>query len=395
MKSKFLGILLISLLQFNAVFSQSKWDSLATLQNAPGLPVMAAANGKIYVFSGVTSANAPTYEYDPATDSWSQKAPIPQGCYWASAATVDNKIYVMGGGHPYPGNKYNFIYDPVTDTWDTGADMLTGRMYHSAAVANDKIYLIGGQNGDGTSEWYFEEYDPKNDTWSTKAQLPRNGAWYAGAAGVGDFVYRIAGGGSSNTLIRDWVDVYDINSNSWKSEKNLHRGLHAPATVTYGKSIFVLGGYSNFTEMDSVWILDTDTRTWHNANFKLREKRVYHKAAIIDSCIYIYGGQNNISGKLDGSLTRYCMSGNVSIKENPVSEINIFPNPASNYLNIETTLKIDGYVITNILGHTIEENLYSNKELKNINLQDYPAGVYVLQLFSEYQNYTKIFQVIR
>jgi hypothetical protein len=89
----------------------------------------------------------------------------------------------------------------------------------------------------------------------------------AGAAGVGDFVYRIAGGGSSNTLIRDWVDVYDINSNSWKSEKNFHRGLHAPATVTYGKSVFVLGGYSDYTEMDSVWIFDTDNENLAQRKF--------------------------------------------------------------------------------------------------------------------------------
>lgn len=378
----------------NKLFPQGKWDALASLQSPPNIPAVAAANGKLYVMSGTAAVFVPTYEYDPSTDTWSQKAAIPQGCFWSSAVTVDNKIYVMGGGHPYPGKTYNQIYDPQTDTWSSGADLLTPRMYHQAVALNGKIYLMGGQNGDGTSEWYFEEYDPKTDKWTTKSQLPHNGAWYCGAAGVGDYVYRIAGGGSSNTLIRDWFDEYNTTNDTWTSKTKFHKGLHAPATVVYNDNIYLLGGYSNYVETDSVWTYNTTSGNWSIANFMLREPRVYHKAVVIDSFLYIYGGQN-YTGTLSGSLTRYNMNAKPSsVKNNPTnSNIEIFPNPISNYINIETKTPFNSYVITNIIGQSVKKNNLNKNEMIRIDVRDLNEGLYILTLFSEKEMISKKFQV--
>ncbi|MFC2101226.1 kelch repeat-containing protein [Bacteroidota bacterium] len=377
------------ILSSSVVFSQVTWDSLAPLNNAPGIPAVAAANGKLYVMSGALGTNVPTWEYNPATNTWAQKQGIPNGCYWSTAVTVNNKIYVMGGGHPYPGQKYNYIYDPSTDSWTSGADLLTGRMYHSAAAANGKIYLMGGQNGDGTSEWYFEEYNPVNDSWSTKAQLPHNGAWYCGAAGIGNYIYRIAGGGSSNTLIKDWFDVYNTTTNTWVTKEKFHKGLHAPAAVTINEEIYLFGGYSNFTYMDSVWIYNTITETWSNATFKMREPRSYHRAVIIDSCLYIFSGMNSMAG-LDSSLTRFCNPSIINIEEINLSkeQLKIYPNPSDGNFTIEMTNnpfdKIEISVI-NSIGQEIYNNnvkpIYSDIHI-SIG-KDIPAGIYIVRLVSK------------
>ncbi len=36
-------------------------------------------------------------EYDPATDTWVKKNDIPTGRLWATANTVNQKVYVIGG----------------------------------------------------------------------------------------------------------------------------------------------------------------------------------------------------------------------------------------------------------------------------------------------------------
>ena len=61
--------------------------------------VAGVINGKIYVAGGEVG-NVPfnTLEvYDPATDSWETKAPLPKACYRAAAGVIDGKLYVVGG----------------------------------------------------------------------------------------------------------------------------------------------------------------------------------------------------------------------------------------------------------------------------------------------------------
>ena len=136
LKSVFIYVSLFVLFGFSA-FAQG-WEELASLDGAGSLRVMAAANGKIYILSGQNKENVTTYEYNPETNTWADKAPIPQGCFWSTAVEYNDKIYVMGGGQAYPGTNYNQIYDPETDEWTAGDSLITPRMYHSTAVANRK-----------------------------------------------------------------------------------------------------------------------------------------------------------------------------------------------------------------------------------------------------------------
>ena len=111
----------------------------------------AAFDNKIYViggYSGSTNYNV-VEEYDPATDTWSTKKPIPTHRSYGVSAVMNNKIFVICA-RGLDGTVY--IYDPCTDTWSTGPDMLTLRYSFadsSDAVLNDCIYVVGG-DADGT-----------------------------------------------------------------------------------------------------------------------------------------------------------------------------------------------------------------------------------------------------
>jgi len=112
--------------------------------------------------------------YDPLTDTWTTRAPMPTPRAAAGVAEVNGLIYVVGGSSsrsPVPGGHVRTVeaYDPVTDTWTTKAAMPTPRYGFALAEANGVLYAVGGWadpsfDPDGVSV-FVEAYDPVTDTW--------------------------------------------------------------------------------------------------------------------------------------------------------------------------------------------------------------------------------------
>lgn len=86
--------------------------------------VSAVVNEHIYAIGGYAAADHPgmttTEVYDPVTDTWASRAPMPTGRRWMAASAINGKIYVIGGaiegfekGHP--GVKRVMEYNPAYD----------------------------------------------------------------------------------------------------------------------------------------------------------------------------------------------------------------------------------------------------------------------------------------
>lgn len=132
------------------------------------------------------------WEYDPANDSWKALAPMPTKRGSPNAVVHGGKIYVIGGAGVHPGSKAvdihparphralstNEVYDPATNTWETRQPMPTARNHAAASMVNNKIYVIGGRVGggfitQGNNVDLVEEYDPLTDQWGAlKARMP-------------------------------------------------------------------------------------------------------------------------------------------------------------------------------------------------------------------------------
>src|SRR5437016_2609371 len=118
------------------------------------------------------------WEYDPATDSWKALAPLPTKRGSPVAVTVADKMVVIGGATTLPGSTavhparphYSVgaveEYDPATNTWRARAPIPTPRNHATAGAVNGKVYVIGGRVGgafvsSGSSNvGIVEEYDP-------------------------------------------------------------------------------------------------------------------------------------------------------------------------------------------------------------------------------------------
>lgn len=134
------------------------WTPIADAPSARNSAAGAVIGNKLYVVGGrqmVVQAdgrsrpvNVATLEvYDPATDRWETRAPMPLAQGGLAAAAHDGKLYVFGGEQFVPQAKVfgeSWVYDPALDRWSALPGMATPRHGHGAAVVGNRIYLMGG-----------------------------------------------------------------------------------------------------------------------------------------------------------------------------------------------------------------------------------------------------------
>ncbi|MGD6853223.1 MAG: Kelch repeat-containing protein [Candidatus Bathyarchaeia archaeon] len=246
---KSLAFLFTALLLASAFLSQFKpasgdlaldgsWMEMAPMHFARGGLGVAVVNDKIYAIGGNDAHafgggdyNPPDYftggivgyneQYDPSTNKWVMKVPMPTPRTGFAIAVCGSRIYCMGGYGVNGSTSVNEVYDPSTDTWETKASIpiQTGTREIQAAVLEDKIYVIGGSLHGNLNQ----VYDPQTDSWTTKAYVPTQDYGMGAVAGP-PIVFR-----NQLYVFGYNVSTYDSAKDSWDSK--------SPQPPTY------LGGY--------------------------------------------------------------------------------------------------------------------------------------------------------
>jgi N-acetylneuraminic acid mutarotase len=192
------------------------WTTKRPMPTARDAPAAMANNGRLYIVGGVVEGpasfeiTAAVEEYDPATDSWAPKGPLPAARgNLALAAGSNGKLYAIGGivRDTHSASGFSTVrtveeYDPATDTWTTKKPMPTARSSLGLAAASDgKLYAVGGSKGPGDDRLpTVEAYDPTTDSWVTITQLPTPRSSLGVAAASNAKLYAIGGGDTSNAL---------------------------------------------------------------------------------------------------------------------------------------------------------------------------------------------------
>ena len=134
-------------------------------------------NDKIYCIGGVSGEGITGVNevYDPATDTWETKTPMPTARYIPHTNLVDGKIYLIGGWFStFNHSKINEVYNPETDSWTTLTEMpYESLSFCSSAAVNNKIYVMGGWSGvQGINANLTMIYDTQFDVWTFGASQP-------------------------------------------------------------------------------------------------------------------------------------------------------------------------------------------------------------------------------
>lgn len=273
---------------------ENSWLQKTSMSTARFSFGVATLNGKIYAIGGaldtdsgeITSANE---EYDPTTDLWTTKAAMPTPRYGCAVAAYQNKIYVFGGA-TNSGSYTNAteVYDPATNSWTTKTAMPTARILLDANVVDNKIYLIGGY-GNQTAN---EAYDPETDSWTTKTSTPSPVVAYASAV-VDNKIYVIRGTSTNST------QIYDPQTGTWSLGASIPVGVSGAgaATVTYAestKAIYVVGGETDiFSPQNLTQVYFPENNSWtFDASLPVPTSRLC--VAVVDNALYAIGGTRAI-----------------------------------------------------------------------------------------------------
>src|SRR5206468_10435327 len=90
----------------------------------------AANNGILYSFGGANGNNAVDADveaYDPATDTWTTKTPMPTAGKWLGEAAIDGIIDGIGGIDGGSIGTEVEAYDQATESGTTKTPMQTGQ----------------------------------------------------------------------------------------------------------------------------------------------------------------------------------------------------------------------------------------------------------------------------
>ncbi|TDE49926.1 kelch repeat-containing protein [Nonomuraea mesophila] len=237
------------------------WRARAAIGGGPRQEHSVAALGhRVYVLGGIVPDPAGGVVttgrmevYDTRRDTWSEAAPLPVVMNHPNVATVNGRIYVLGGlsgGASWQALRDSFVYDPRTDRWTSLPPMPAGIERGSAAmgVRGTKIYLAGGMRtltpGAGGLQDTVDlvsSYDVVTGRWESLPNLPQ-ARDHVGGAIIGGTFYVLGGRDRGQVNVRDTVYALDLRSRRWSERAPMPTARGGIATAAVGNKIYTFGG---------------------------------------------------------------------------------------------------------------------------------------------------------
>jgi hypothetical protein len=170
---------------------------------------------------------------------WQRRTPAPTARQEVASASLDGRVWVIGGLTSEGASNVVESYDPATDRWAAGPSLPIAVHHAAAAVYHGEIVVLGGFVD--ASSLYAQATD--------RAFALRGGAWVelprlrrprgaAAAAVVGDSLV-LAGGRDAAILIGP-TEVFD--GKAWRDAEPIPTRRDHLAAVSDGKSVFTVGG---------------------------------------------------------------------------------------------------------------------------------------------------------
>lgn len=225
-----------------------RWSSAPSMPEPRHHHGAAGANGRLYVIGGYSSLEPtwgpwpPTrtvFEYDPASRTWTERAPMPEALAAMAVAVHEGKVYVFGGSEGSSAFSVSYVYDPAADRWSYVASMPTAREHTVAVTIGPTIYVVSGRSG--ANRTALEAYSPATDTWRTLAPGPSTSGHAAAALGGKLYVF----GGERLGVRPETYDLareYDPQADRWRQVAPLPSARHGIAATGTGSVIHVFGG---------------------------------------------------------------------------------------------------------------------------------------------------------
>ena len=321
--------------------------------------------------TGVNFAFSDWWEFNPATNSWTQKADylLGQG-YGASAFSVGTKGYVGSG--VFIGNSW-CEYNPGTNQWALIATPPASGTELSAIAIGDKGYLIENST--------IYEYNPVADQWTAKAQAPVSFGIWGAAFAIGNSGYVISG----STFYE-----YKAPVNQWLARASFP-GASSGGSAAFSvlEKGYIIAGYSGSlgNVNREAWEYNPGTNSWAMVEELLGSARRFTIGFSIGDKGYVGTGTNGINFK---DFWEYVpiLVGQEEL-ENDIT-IKTYPNPTADFFSVSmegsfTLQEKVEFVLYDNLGRAVKQTSVTEPTFV-IDVNDLPRGNYIYRIASNSKN---------
>ncbi|MBD3320820.1 MAG: hypothetical protein GF350_06980, partial [Chitinivibrionales bacterium] len=245
-------------------------------------------NDTLYCAGGENETGAldDLIRYNPATDSWTPRAPIPEPRKGAGIVATDSTIWYFAGLKTNIWFTSIYRYSTKDNTWNiVSYNWLSGNSMATTAIS-DSIYCLGGEKypvgicdslfsfstgitsierkksmsrprtghstiaymshlyafggWDGTEILNsVESYSLANDEWSDKSPMPHARMSFC-CVHLNGVLY--AAGGKGNAGILDVNEAYDPSEDRWSRQSPIPTARQGAASAVFNNRIYVIGG---------------------------------------------------------------------------------------------------------------------------------------------------------
>jgi len=347
---------------------------------------------KGYITTGIDASsiyNNDLWEWDQPTNTWTQLTNFPgPGRRHAVAFTIGTKTYVGTG---YDGTNYYkdfYVWDQISNTWTQIADFGGTARYGAISFSiNGKGYVGTGKDASAMKNDFWE-YNPTADTlggtpWTQKTNFGGTARTRAVAFSVGTKGYVGTGYNGTNYYKDFWEynPTADTSGGAPWTQKTNFGGTARRSAVGFsmGTKGYIGTGYDGNNNND-FWGYDPTADTLGGTPWTQKTNfggSVRHCAIgfAIDTLCYIGTG---IGASFMNDFWEYNLL-DVYISEiTDNSEIKIFPNPATDIIEILTPLKED-IEILNIQGQHIK-SISTTGNKTSIDVSGLSNGMYFLKI---------------
>ena len=368
-------ILFIGFISHSAYCSYAGWVQKANFPNIARHRAASFAIGdKGYVGIGHTNGTGTNvvyndwWEFDPATNAWTQKANYPIGNYGVSTFVIGNKGYMGGGNIGGWGGGSFYEYKPTTNKWAPIPNPPTLPDDETAFAINNKGYVLDDMN--------LYEFDPATNSWTTKNPIPADG-WQTSSFVIDGKGYLKVG----NNLYE-----YKPAIDAWTLRANF------PGLATSGSGAFALNnkgyivcGYSGglSSVVSEVWEYDPSSNSWSQKPDFPGTSRRFCTSFNIGNKGYFGLGTN---GTNFSDFWEYNPDIEyLSIESNELVNILPYPNPSTNLItfNFSDVDFLDNLTLKvyNSLGQMVYQSNITEQTI-TLNKSNFNTGTYIYMVSS-------------
>lgn len=364
-------ILIITLIQFSQLLAGTEeWIQKANLPASGRHGAIGFSVGnKGYVGMGHINSGAQgnqnfndLWEYDTATNSWTQKADYPTaGFHYGTSFSYQNKGYIG-----FENEFYSF--SPATNTYTELNTPPIALSYNTVVNTGHSILLIYYTN--------FYTYTPEDDSWSI---IENDDYFYPQTAVTrGEKVYAIGYRNFYNWILAEW-NTSTLRWDSISSYPDTLNRAHICSFELNGNFYFSMGATADTEVGKTNWKYDFFTKQWERlADFKGSGRR-YYTTFEIENKAYICTGTNGTNFR---NLWEFTPKDTLSqtVKKKPTLLSHPYPNPSQSTIFIDINENNDAQIydlnLYNLQGQLVKTKQTSTHQFI-LNKESLQSGTYI------------------